>query len=578
MHAVPLLGDQADDLPLATTALAESRFRALLEALPEAVLIVDEAGHVTFANRQVQAAFGYTPEELRGRPLAALLPALLDDWNGAPGVLYGRRKDGGEFSAEVTHSSIEADGGARAIVTIRDVTERKQAEQALREREERLRTLWEHTTDLVRIVDGAGVIRYASPSHEHVLGHAPTALLGSNVFDLIHPDDVAQVVAAYDAAIRDSAVAARVEARFQHADGSWRIMEISGNNRLNDPAVRGIIVSARDVTARKQAERVLRESEERLRTLVEAAPVGMCIVDEQGVYESVNAAYCAIYGYTREELVGRHFTIVVPEPVRATMAERFTRYVATRSVSQQEVAVVSKDGQSFTVLSTSVPIASSDGRARNAFFTIDITHHKRTEAYLTHLAHHDMLTGLPNRVLFHDRLEQALAKARRSDHLVALLFLDLDDFKAINDTLGHAAGDALLQAIACYLPTCVRESDTVARLAGDEFTIILPDAGGDDNAAAVARKILDGLAAGFVVGEHNLTLSASIGISLYPCHGSDGASLLRSADAAMYQAKGQGKNTYATISHQLSAVSRQLGLDPEALDTATAAGTLLADS
>lgn len=185
---------------------------------------------------------------------------------------------------------------------------------------------------------------------------------------------------------------------------------------------------------------------------------------------------------------------------------------------------------------------NSDHLVRALRFAIE---RQRTEDRLRQLAYHDALTGLPNRALFQDRVGQALAQARRHNTSVALLFLDLDGFKAINDTLGHEAGDELLREVGRRLQACTREEDTVARLAGDEFTVVLPAISTRDAAAAVAQKIIDMLSTGVVLGGHAVSIIASIGISVYPDDGDNSVPLLSRADAAMYTTKHHGKSAYA---------------------------------
>lgn len=425
------------------------------------------------------------------------------------------------------------------------VENRRLLAEALRASEERFRALTEHATDLIRIAGADGAITYASPSHQRILGYAPAQMEGRQTSEFVHPDDYPRVYEEFKAAIENPDVIVVSRFRMSHADGSWRTVEVLGKNRLHDPAIRGFVLNARDITERSRIEAALRESEERFRTLIEKAPLCVGISDEHGIFETVNPAYCALYGYTAEEMIGQHFTFLFPQRQRAEKARTYERRLASWSEGRAEVEVVTKSGELLTVLATTVPITGPDGRPKTASFVLDITDRKRTEQHLDHLAHHDTLTSLPNRILFHDRLTQALAHARRHGQLAALLFLDLDGFKSINDTWGHDTGDLLLQAVAQRLRACVREDDTVARLGGDEFTVLLPNTGSGDNAAIVARKILEELAGVFAIAGHDLFITASIGISLYPFDGYDPDTLVRGADMAMYRAKGMGKNTCA---------------------------------
>ena len=176
-----------------------------------------------------------------------------------------------------------------------------------------------------------------------------------------------------------------------------------------------------------------------------------------------------------------------------------------------------------------------------------VTRLKKTNEHVFHLANHDALTGLPNRLLFYDRLNQEILKARRSKELVGVLFLDLDGFKLINDTDGHDAGDLLLQAVAKRIKTCVRDSDTVARMGGDEFTVIVSNVGITENINLVAKKVIDAISAPILLNGKNCSVGISIGISIYPKHGETSDRLVKVADTAMYLAKQSGKNCFRTI-------------------------------
>jgi diguanylate cyclase (GGDEF)-like protein/PAS domain S-box-containing protein len=282
----------------------------------------------------------------------------------------------------------------------------------------------------------------------------------------------------------------------------------------------------------------LANNEADLRNLVESAPIGMSISDEHGTIEVVNAAYCAYVGYSREELVGQPITALFP-------VTRPVPIPALHGIEPLVREVHTKAGTSRTMLESGLMLATDGYQQRRVSFLQDITERRQTEQHLAQLAHYDMLTGLPNRALFRERLQEAVAIADLQQHLLALLFLDLDGFKEVNDTLGHGLGDVVLQVVAERLVRCVRDGDTVARLAGDEFTIVLPNIGSAANAAHVAEKVLAELAHPCQLSSHSASVTTSIGISLYPGDGLEPSVLLKRADTAMYFAKGRGKNGVA---------------------------------
>ncbi len=279
-----------------------------------------------------------------------------------------------------------------------------------------------------------------------------------------------------------------------------------------------------------------------MRHLVNVAPISMAILSPAGIYEEVNEAYCALCGYAREELLGQPVTLLFPPEQRDTIATAYAERFTGKVDGQHEWNVVTKVGTRRTVLGSGVIVPASDGSPRRVSFLVDITERKKTEQHFVELAHHDPLTGLPNRTLFTLRLREALDTARQREEQVAILFIDLDGFKSVNDNHGHDAGDLLLQLVAKRLVHCLREGDTVCRLAGDEFTCILPNIKNAANAERVARKLVTALDQPAKLQGHQVTMHASVGFSLYPGDGMDESTLLGRADAAMYADKRETKN------------------------------------
>ena len=320
---------------------------------------------------------------------------------------------------------------------------------------------------------------YESPSYARLLGEPLAAIFARHgtTLAVVHPDDYGTVRETFQR-IRASGSSARIEWRLHAADGSWRTFDGIAFNHTDNPAVGGVVITNRDITEYKVAEAALRESEVRFRTLVELAPVGACIMDEQGCFEVVNDAYAALFGYRRDELIGHHFVLLFDPATQEQCREWYGEQVRTAATVQQEHEMINRGGERLIVLTGSIAFGGRDGRRRRAAFVTDLTAQKRLTQRLAHAAHHDALTGLPNRVLFQDRLEQALRTAMREQAHLGLMPLDLDGFKAVNDTNGHAVGDALLAMVGARLKACLRGSDTVARLGGDEFGVLLPHAGG----------------------------------------------------------------------------------------------------
>jgi diguanylate cyclase (GGDEF)-like protein/PAS domain S-box-containing protein len=308
----------------------------------------------------------------------------------------------------------------------------------------------------------------------------------------------------------------------------------------------------------------LRQSEARFRRLYQKTPVMLHTIDRGGLLVHVSDHWLQNLGYQREEVLHRPMSEFLSEKSRRLAEEKglpdLFRAGYLKDIPYQ---MVKKNGEHIDVLLSAVAEHDAQGEiVRSLAVVIDVTERKRAEREIQKLAYYDTLTGLPNRALFFDRLSQAIAQAKREHRQVGVLFLDLDRFKAINDTLGHLAGDILLKYVARRLRGCVRESDTVARLGGDEFVVVLPGVHSEQDLTHSAKKILEVLSRPVRVGEKKLFTTASIGISVFPLDADSVESLLRNADIAMYAAKERGKNTYQFFSEEMNAiVVEKLGLE-----------------
>jgi diguanylate cyclase (GGDEF)-like protein/PAS domain S-box-containing protein len=317
---------------------------------------------------------------------------------------------------------------------------------------------------------------------------------------------------------------------------------------------RATVGSFMDITERKGLEETLRQSEEKYRTILDEMDEGYFETDLAGNFTSVNDSNCRHLGYSREELLGANFRVYIPEEDVETMYKAFNKVYRTgkpeRGISHK---VVRKDGKTGFAETSAFPLQNQQGETIG-FRGIgrDITERKLIEQQLNHMATHDPLTGLPNRMLFIDRLAVALAQAKRNSQKLAVIMLDLDRFKDVNDSLGHSVGDQLLINIGNRLAGLLRQSDTIARMGGDEFMILLPKIERMKDAAEVAQKVLNAFQQPFMLDSHKFHVTASVGIATFPDDSEEADGLLNNADVAMYRAKEQGQNNYQLFQCQLS--------------------------
>jgi diguanylate cyclase (GGDEF)-like protein/PAS domain S-box-containing protein len=329
------------------------------------------------------------------------------------------------------------------------------------------------------------------------------------------------------------------------ADGTERHISISGDPVFDEAgAFTGYRGVGTDITARKQSEQALRDSAEKLRLFADNVPAMTVSWDENLRCRFANKVFAGFFGLAVADIVGKHAREVVGEEAYREIEGQFAQVLQGRPVTYRRVCKL-QNGETRHLEIKLLPHIGDQGKVLGCFdVTTDITEHKLAEERIQRVAHHDSLTGLPNRLLFNDRLDQAISLARRDCRQFALLYLDLDGFKPVNDALGHAAGDELLKAVGTRILRQVRESDTVARVGGDEFSVILHDIAGREVAETVARKVAAALCAPFELGgeKRSVSIGTSIGIALYPADAREADALVKAADAAMYNAK-QARNS-----------------------------------
>lgn len=401
------------------------------------------------------------------------------------------------------------------------------------------------------LVHQRGKIIFANPEAAAVVGAEDAGeLVGRDILDFAHPEERENVVRRVERVIEERSEAEPMEIRARRLDGGTLHVEIRGIP-ISYGGEDAVLTLVRDVTERVQAQQALAESEERYRRLFEEVRDAVYVSDPDGRILDVNPAAEDLLGYSREELLELDARELYADPEQRTRWKEALEEQGT--LENFELRLRRKDGREIICMETATVRTGPDGEPLGYQGIIrDITERRQFEEELEHRALHDPLTDLPNRTLFWDRLEHALVRSDRRGHALAVVFADLDDFKVVNDSLGHGAGDDVLVQVASRLRSCFRSEDTVARVGGDEFTVLLETLESTDQASEGAERLLWLLREPFEIQDRTFQVGASIGISIYRPGAGFGArspreiadELVRLADRAMYRAKEAGGDRY----------------------------------
>ena len=561
----------------------EGKFRAIYEGSNDAIILMGKDGFFD-CNQRALYIFGLKDKDqfLTGNIAAFSSPVQP---NGQDSVLavnahmlaafkqgshrfewVCRHYEGREFFAEILLSVFYFAGERILQATIRDITQRKKIEAELHATLERLQAandkldlekelnqkIIETSPVGIAIYDERGDCIAVNPALCQHIGGTQLQIIAMN----FHRIESWRVSGLYELALQALAMSEPISANVSILSTFGKSVKLGVILcSLHSSGRQHLMFLTTDLTESLHAKQALEESDERFHRVVFEAPIPIMIHAEDGEVLEVNKVWTEITGYTRDEIPT---TIIWTKKAYGSRAKEVRQkikrlYLLKQKVDQREFTIRCKDGSTRIWEINAAPAGiMPDGRSYFISAAQDITERKAAQEQVEFLAYHDALTGLPNRLLAKERFELAHAFAERQGCKVALLFLDLDNFKLINDSLGHGIGDALLKNVAARLKECLRDSDTLSRQGGDEFLIVLGEVPNLDAVGGIAEKILTLMLETFSIEENELSISLSMGVAVYPEDGNDYDTLLKKADTAMYQSKVAGRNTYRFYAEQMN--------------------------
>ena len=583
-------------------------YRAILENASVAILFTRHS-KVLHCNARFAEMFGWSStEELKDQPGSVFWPTLEDyaeaGRNAGPALAAGqafeierpmRRKDGSVFLCHIVAKAVNPAATAEGTIWIgEDVTDKRRAEETTRQLVLQQQAILQNASVGILFTQ-EGRIQHCNARMEQMFGWGAGELTGQSARVFFDSDEDYGRFGRQAGPILTSGNQLDIEWNNMRRDGSHFWCRILARAVVAGDTTQGTIWTTEDVSARHEAEQAINLLVSEQRAILDTAVIGITFLRERAI-QRCNRRFEEIFGYAPGELDGKQIRLLYPSDEAYILGGKPYAGLMKGQSHQREQVLMRKDGSTFwcRIAGRMIDIAHPE-KGTVALFE-DITERKQAEEALRdahgeleqrvgertaelaqanlrlqeevaerqqaesrvlHLANHDALTGLPNRRLLHDRLGQALAMAHREHHHVAVLFMDLDRFKTINDSLGHMMGDALLQAVARRLQFTLREGDTVSRLGGDEFVVVLPNLEHPGAAEKVALKLVEALAPPFDLDGQELRVSASIGISFFPEDGGDTETLLRNADSAMYHAKEMGRNNYQFFMEQMNVAAAE---------------------
>jgi diguanylate cyclase (GGDEF)-like protein/PAS domain S-box-containing protein len=536
----------------------EDVYRSIVESTSDSIYIVDRDCRYLFINSPHLLRLGLPKEQIIGRPYGDFhSPEPSGEFSEKIEEVFTTGKscqheyisvrDKRHFLRTLSPLKERKSGGKvdSVVVVSKDITRQKLIDEAIRESEERYRTFFKTSRDCIFITSKDGQWIDFNDSAVKFFGYdSAQELQNVNIADLYkNRQDRKRLtgVIEREGVIQDYPVDLRKK------DGTIiNTLITSALIKNKNGRLIGYQGTIKDITESKQAEKALRASEEKYKSIIENIEDGYLEIDSDWKTLFFNQAWLDMIGYSRIEFEEMNIRHLMDEETAVQVSRLFEDVYETGKTSKgSELRIKRKDGIRIDVEITVSLIRDAKGkRAGLRNFIRDVTEQRKAEETIRRLAYHDSLTGLPNRLLVSDRLNMAIARAKRHRQYLAVLMLDLDKFKDVNDTLGHHMGDRLLQDVGERLTGFLRKGDTIARMGGDEFLILLPEIKKIDDSIMIARKVVDAFQSPFIIDGHEIHITTSVGIAIYPDSSEDADTLVKHADIAMYKVKDSGRNNY----------------------------------
>ncbi len=551
MHQDHAQGKTRKD-PSRLVAEADSYWRTLTQYSPNHIMVLDSAGTILFINYTVPGLevadvigtcfYDYLTDEAARTSRACYEKVFASGKSDQFEATYTDPIGGLHVFENLVHPLIENGQVVAIINDARDITQSRSQQHKLEQKHGLLDAVISQSPIIVWAIDNNGIFTLSEGKGLDALKLKRGEVVGRSVFDVYK--DNKEIIQSCQQALQGETITSVV-----HAAG--RVYH-STYNPIKDPNgnIQAVMGVANDITELHQIETQMRI----LSSALEQTADLVLITNIDGVIEYVNPAFESTTGYSREDIIGTKPNLLRSGKHEPEFYQHLWETILRGDVFSEVFINARKDGSIFYEEKHITPIRNQQNKITHFVSTgKDISERMRVQERLHYMAHHDALTKLPNRNLFMDRLRQAMARARWHKRLIAVMFIDLDRFKTINDSLGHSVGDQLLIQLTQRLSSGVRAGDTIARFGGDEFAILLDDIASEKDISQLAKKILDTMITPFVIEGRDLFMTASIGVSIFPNDGEDADTLLRNADVAMYRAKDLGRNNYQFYSNEMSA-------------------------